>query len=48
MAVQTVHCAVSDEPVPDWARLERTLIDEMNAAVDPFLDRYVNEDGTVM
>ncbi|MFP4029770.1 MAG: hypothetical protein ACLFWL_18480 [Candidatus Brocadiia bacterium] len=34
-----------DKP-PKWAELERTLIDEMNAAVDPVLETYVREDGT--
>jgi antitoxin component YwqK of YwqJK toxin-antitoxin module len=32
---------------PTWAKLERALIEEMNGAVEPVLDRYVREDGTI-
>lgn len=39
------------EPItqaPAWAVLQRRLISEMEAAVDPFLDKYTDEDGTLI
>ena len=33
---------------PQWAILERSLIDLMNASVDPIMERYVRPDGSVM
>jgi hypothetical protein len=33
---------------PRWARLERELIDRTNDAVDPVIEQYVREDGSVM
>jgi hypothetical protein len=33
---------------PEWAVLERSLIDLMNGAVDPVMEKYVREDGSVM
>ncbi|MEZ4860833.1 MAG: hypothetical protein R3C14_05975 [Caldilineaceae bacterium] len=35
-------------PPPTWALLERQLIDLMNEAVQPFLDRYVRADGELI
>ncbi len=36
-----------DRP-PRWAELQRRLIDRMNAAIDPVLDRYVRDDGAIL
>ena len=33
---------------PTWALLERSLIDLMNASIEPLLARYVRDDGTVL
>lgn len=33
---------------PQWAILERSLIDLMNSAVEPLMDDYVHADGSVM
>src|SRR6478672_2208766 len=33
---------------PTWAVLQRELIDLMNDAIDPVLDRYVRPDGSLM
>ena len=33
---------------PQWAVLERSLIDLMNASVHPLMERYVRPDGSVM
>jgi hypothetical protein len=33
---------------PQWATLERSLIDLMNSAVDPVMEKYVRDDGSVM
>ena len=32
---------------PQWAILERSLIDLMNEAVAPIMERYVRADGSV-
>jgi hypothetical protein len=46
--VKTIDANGAVEDTPTWAVLERRLIDTMNDAVDPVLDRYVEEDGSVM
>ncbi|OXS59223.1 hypothetical protein B1A99_11365 [Cohnella sp. CIP 111063] len=33
---------------PEWAILERRLMDVMNEAVDPLVERYIRPDGTIM
>ena len=33
---------------PEWAVLERSLIDLMNEAVLPVMKKYVREDGSVL
>ena len=33
---------------PAWAQLERSLIDLMNQAIEPFMEGYVNPDGTIL
>ena len=33
---------------PQWAILERSLIDLMNRAIEPVLARYVHGDGSTM
>jgi len=33
---------------PQWAILERSLIDLMNGSVDPVMERYVRPDGSVL
>ena len=33
---------------PEWAILERSLIDLMDASVDPVMERYVRPDGSVL
>ncbi|AZN42905.1 hypothetical protein [Paenibacillus albus] len=42
---------VADMPFgqpPKWALLERQLIDLMNEAIDPLLEKYVHPDGSIM
>ena len=34
--------------LPAWAVLERRLFDLLDAAVDPFLDKYTDADGTLI
>jgi len=34
-----------DQP-PEWAVLQRRLIDLMNASADVFIDKYLKEDGS--
>ncbi|MEZ4711473.1 MAG: hypothetical protein R3A44_30045 [Caldilineaceae bacterium] len=46
-----MHTITATIPVitpPTWAVLERQLIDLMNGATQPFLDRYVNADGELI
>ena len=33
---------------PEWAVLERSLIDLMNDAVTPVMEKYVREDGSIL
>lgn len=33
---------------PEWARLQRTLLEEASDAIDPVLERYTREDGSVL
>jgi hypothetical protein len=33
---------------PAWAQLQRSLIDLVNTAVEPFMERYVRPDGTIL
>lgn len=42
---------VADAPCkapPQWALLERQVIDAMNEAVEPLLEKYLREDGTIL
>ncbi|MFH1571996.1 MAG: hypothetical protein ABIL09_28660, partial [Gemmatimonadota bacterium] len=46
-----MHTIDADSPFirpPEWALLERSLIELMDQAIDPLLDRYVRPDGTIL
>ncbi|SEN80353.1 hypothetical protein [Paenibacillus sp. OV219] len=45
---QTIVADLPFGQPPKWALLERQLIDLMNAAIDPLLEKYVYSDGTIM
>ncbi|MFN8490659.1 MAG: hypothetical protein U0350_23920 [Caldilineaceae bacterium] len=46
--MQTITATTPCWNPPAWAVLERKLIDVMNAAVYPFLEKYTYEDGTLI
>ena len=46
--MQTITATTPCWNPPAWAVLERKLIDVMNAAVYPFLEKYTHEDGTLI
>ena len=46
--MKTVTATVPLQTPPTWAVLERQLIDLMNAATQPFLERYVNAAGELI
>jgi len=46
--MQTITATTPCWNPPAWAVLERKLIDVMNAAVYPFLEKYTQEDGTLI
>ncbi|WP_168120380.1 hypothetical protein [Paenibacillus sp. HB172176] len=43
-----IHGNISFPAPPLWAVLERKLIDLMNDAIEPLMERYVREDGTIL
>ena len=43
---EVIHCDVQMEP-PEWALLERHLIDLLNGAGIEFYNTYVQQDGTL-
>ncbi|MFP4026681.1 MAG: hypothetical protein ACLFWL_02710 [Candidatus Brocadiia bacterium] len=44
----TLQATVPVGNPPEWALLERQLIDAMSHAVEPLLEKYVREDGTIL
>ena len=46
--MKSIRASVPCSPPPTWAVLERHLIDVMDRATQPFLDRYVREDGELI
>lgn len=46
--MQEIIIATPVDKVPDWAVLERKLIDLMNDAVEPLLEKYVRPDGSLL
>ncbi|MCB0128536.1 MAG: hypothetical protein KDE58_40000, partial [Caldilineaceae bacterium] len=44
----TITATTPTFPPPTWALLQRQLIELMNAATEPFLQRYVREDGELI
>jgi hypothetical protein len=46
--MQMIHATVPCLHPPAWAVLERALIAAMNDAIDPFLAKYTNADGTLI
>jgi hypothetical protein len=44
----TITATVPCVQPPAWALLERRLFDAMNEAVQPFLDRYVTDEGELI
>lgn len=42
---QAVEGSVPLEDPPEWATLERELIEQMNGAVDPIIEKFVEDDG---
>jgi hypothetical protein len=45
--VQTVTATLPTLEPPTWAILERRLFELLDESIDPFLDKYVNADGTL-
>ncbi|MEZ4664394.1 MAG: hypothetical protein R2911_43235 [Caldilineaceae bacterium] len=46
--MKTITATLPLTVAPTWAILERQLIDLMNSATQPFLDRYVNANGELI
>ena len=46
--MQTITATIPILEPPTWAILQRQLIDLMNEATQPFLDRYINADGELI
>ena len=46
--MQTITANIPFIEPPEWAVLERSLIDLMNGAVDPVMEKYVRDDGSVL
>jgi hypothetical protein len=46
-ATATASAADCPDP-PEWARLQRTLLAEAGEAIDPVLERYTRDDGSVL
>jgi hypothetical protein len=46
--MKTIEVGRAVDSTPAWAALQRRLIDTMNEAIEPVLDRYVNEDGSLL
>lgn len=46
--MQTITATVHYEYAPVWAILERRLIDLMNKAVYPYVEKYANPDGSLI
>ncbi|MEM7031545.1 MAG: hypothetical protein AAF629_18430 [Chloroflexota bacterium] len=44
----TIKATIPCTTPPTWAILERQLIDLMNKATQPFLDRYIRDDGELI
>lgn len=46
--MHTIRASIPSQMPPTWAVLERKLIDVMDQAVYPFLEKYVRPDGTLI
>jgi hypothetical protein len=48
MVVPTMTATAEVVEPPTWAVLQRRLVDEIDDAVEPVIDRYVEDDGSVL